>query len=360
MIAAAGPSALWYTTRGAGAVSLLLLTASVALGVVHADRRRPGGGPRLLVESAHRTISLLVLAVLAVHVGTSVLDGFAPIRLVDAFVPFASAYRPLWVGLGALALDLLLALAITSLVRRRLGLRAWRAVHWLAYACWPVAVAHGLGTGSDARTTWLLVLTLGCVVAVAVAVAVRLASTGPGHRAVRGGAAIGMAAAAAALAIWLPQGPLAHGWARRAGTPPELLASAAVARPAPRPSAPRVPRAHPFTATLSGAERDGLTASNVAVVDLGLRLHPGHGRLRVRLAGDPLPGGGVSLRRSAVTLDRGGAAYQGRIERLAGTTLEALVGAPDGRALRLRMALDLQGTSVGGTVTAEPVTGGTG
>jgi hypothetical protein len=165
VIAAAGTPALWYLTRGAGAVALLLLTASVVLGVVHADRRRLPGSGRLLVESLHRTISLLVLAVLAVHVATSVLDTYAPIRLLDAVVPFASAYRPLWVGLGALALDLLLALTLTSVLRGRLGFRSWRAIHWLAYACWPVAVAHGLGSGSDARSGWMLALTLGCVAA---------------------------------------------------------------------------------------------------------------------------------------------------------------------------------------------------
>ena len=70
-------------------------------------------------------------------------------RLVDVVVPFVGAYRPFWLGLGALALDLLAALIVTSLLRARIGLRAWRAVHWVAYACWPVALVHGLGTGSD-------------------------------------------------------------------------------------------------------------------------------------------------------------------------------------------------------------------
>src|SRR5207245_2771326 len=96
------------------------------------------------------------------HIATAVLDSFAPIRVVEAVVPFAGTYRPLWLGLGALAFDLLLALTVTSLLRPLLGLRAWRAVHWLAYACWPVALAHGLGTGSDARSPWMLAITAGC------------------------------------------------------------------------------------------------------------------------------------------------------------------------------------------------------
>lgn len=352
MIAAVGAPALWYATRGTGAVALLLLSASVVLGIVHADRRPLGSG-RLQVESAHRTISLLVLAVLAVHVATSVLDSFAPIRLLDAVVPFGSAYRPLWVGFGAVALDLLLALTLTSLLRRRLGFRSWRALHWLAYACWPVALAHGLGSGSDARAAWLLALALACAAAVLVAAVVRLARSGPGHRALRGGAAAALAAAALALLVWLPQGPLAHGWARRAGTPSQLLASTG-ARPT---AAAPAPQPHAFSAGLSGVERDGSSSAGVAVVDLALRLQPGPGTLRVRLGGEALAGGGVSLRASAVTLVRRGVVYQGRIERLDGATLESLVAAPDGRALRLHVELAAQGTNLSGRLAAGAVSG---
>ena len=88
------------------------------------------------------------------------------LRSLDAVVPFASAYRPLWLGLGAIAIDLLIALVVTSLVRARLGLRAWRGVHWCRYACWPVALLHGLGTGTDARTPWMQALTAVCVAVV--------------------------------------------------------------------------------------------------------------------------------------------------------------------------------------------------
>ena len=211
MIAAAGPSAMWYLTRGAGAVTLVVLTASVVLGIVHADRRRPAGAPRLLVDAAHRTFSLLALAVLAVHILTSVLDGYAPIGLAAAVVPLASAYRPLWVGLGALAVDLLLAVTVTSLVRARLGYRAWRGVHWLAYACCPVAVVHGLGTGSDVRSLWLALVTLACSLAVLGALGFRLAGAGPGHGLVRGGSLAAVLAAVLGLALWLPAGPLARG-----------------------------------------------------------------------------------------------------------------------------------------------------
>ena len=159
MIVAAAPSPLWYLSRGTGAVTLVLLTATVVLGIAGTLRWRPAAGlPRFLVDGLHRNLSLLVVVLLAAHVLTAVLDPFAHLRAIDAVVPLASAYRPLWLGFGALALDLLIALVVTSLVRARLGLRAWRAVHWVAYACWPVALLHGLGTGTDASAPWLQAL----------------------------------------------------------------------------------------------------------------------------------------------------------------------------------------------------------
>ena len=116
--------------------------------------------PRFVLDSLHRNVSLLAVAFLLVHILTAVLDSFAPISLTDAIVPFGGSYRPFWLGLGAVAFDLLLAVALTSIVRRRLGYGAWRATHWLAYACWPIALLHGLGTGSDVKSTWLLALNI--------------------------------------------------------------------------------------------------------------------------------------------------------------------------------------------------------
>jgi len=160
-----GPG-LWYATRATGLVTLLLLTVSVLLGILTAGRFAHENWPRFLSQGLHRNISLLVLAFLALHVGTTVIDTYTSISLTAAFVPFASAYKTAWLGLGAVALDLLVALAATSLVRRRLGYRSWRRVHWLSYACWPVAVAHGLGIGTDRSTTWVIVLTAACVLSV--------------------------------------------------------------------------------------------------------------------------------------------------------------------------------------------------
>ncbi|MBV8991834.1 MAG: ferric reductase-like transmembrane domain-containing protein, partial [Solirubrobacterales bacterium] len=224
--AAAGPSALWYLTRGTGTVSLLLLTISVALGVANVRRIRTEAMPRFVLDAVHRNASLLALAFVVVHIATSILDGFAPISVLDAVIPFKSAYRPLWLGFGALAFDLLIAVVITSLLRGRFGYRTWRAVHWTAYASWPVALLHGLGTGSDTKTGWMLVLTGVCVIAVIVAVVARATAGWPDHAGARMTALAASVLTPIGLLVWLPGGPLAAGWAKEAGTPASLLAAA--------------------------------------------------------------------------------------------------------------------------------------
>jgi methionine sulfoxide reductase heme-binding subunit len=166
---------LWYLSRATGAVTLVLLTLTVALGIADERRWAPRRTPRFVVDHLHRSTSLLVMVVLAIHIATNVMDGYVQIRLVDAIVPFVGSYHPLWLGLGTLAFDLLLAVILTSILRERIGHRAWRAVHWAAYACWPVAVTHGLGIGTDVGTTgWMLWLTVACGAVVALAVRARL------------------------------------------------------------------------------------------------------------------------------------------------------------------------------------------
>jgi sulfoxide reductase heme-binding subunit YedZ len=173
-VAAATPSAYWFITRGSGLVTLILLTLTVALGVANVQRLQTGRVPRFVVNAVHRNASLLALVFLAIHIVTVVLDSYVNIRPIDAVLPFGAGYRPFWVGLGAIALDLMLAMLVTSLLRRHIGYRAWRAAHWLAYACWPVALLHGLGTGTDAGTTSMQVVTAVCVAIVAASLLSRL------------------------------------------------------------------------------------------------------------------------------------------------------------------------------------------
>jgi methionine sulfoxide reductase heme-binding subunit len=180
--------ALWYLSRGTGVVSLVLLSMVVVGGILVRRGVAPARLPRFVVLGLHRNVALLSVAFLAIHIATVVLDSYVPIDLRDAVIPFVSHYRPIWVGLGAVAADLMVALVVTSLLRARIGLRVWRAVHWAAYALWPVAVAHGFGTGSDIGQEWFLAVTAACVGAVLGAVAWRMGSAEPAQPQPRGSA----------------------------------------------------------------------------------------------------------------------------------------------------------------------------
>jgi predicted ferric reductase len=146
-------------------------------------------------------------------------------------IPFHGTYRPFWLGLGAVGFDLLIAVLITSLARARVGYGKWRAIHWLAYACWPVAVLHGLGSGSDARQWWLMLILVACVTAVLVAAILHLTVLGSRFTSgIRAAGLVGVVGFALGLVVWVPQGPLGHGWARRSGTPRSLLVKPVASR----------------------------------------------------------------------------------------------------------------------------------
>lgn len=177
ILSLSGPG-LWYATRATGLVTLLLLTLSVFLGVLTAGRFASQKWPRFLTMGLHRNISLVVLIFLALHVTTTLIDTYTHIPVAAAFLPFASSYKGgVWLSLGAVALDLLIALVITSLVRMRIGHRAWRRLHWAAYACWPIALMHGLGIGTDTRSLVVYVFTLICMTSVAAIATWRLVTS---------------------------------------------------------------------------------------------------------------------------------------------------------------------------------------
>src|SRR5205823_14107568 len=169
-------SILWYTTRGAGAVTLILLSAVVVLGILSNLRVQSPGWPRFLTTGLHRNLALMTLVFLALHIVTAVVDPFTNLGWAAALIPFSSSYRTFWLGLGVISFELLLAIVVTSLVRGVLGHRAWRAIHWLTYAAWPVGVVHGLGTGTDTWSAWMLAIAAGCVAGVGAAIVLRLTS----------------------------------------------------------------------------------------------------------------------------------------------------------------------------------------
>ncbi|MFL6144310.1 MAG: ferric reductase-like transmembrane domain-containing protein [Labedaea sp.] len=147
-------SSYWYLTRASGFISLALFSVAFTLGLLTAGRVWSPRWPRFVTESLHRSVSLVAVCMVVVHVTTILFDRYVKISVVDTVVPFVSAYLPLWVGLGAVAFDVIIALILTSLLRTRLSRFWWRTVHWLAYLGWPVALAHTVGIGTD--RLWVL------------------------------------------------------------------------------------------------------------------------------------------------------------------------------------------------------------
>ena len=169
------PQILWYAGRATGAVSLALFTAVLVVGILTAGRAGVAGLPRAGVQRLHRSLSLVAIAFLTVHIVTTIVDGYVDIGWWDVVVPFAAGYDPFWVGLGTVAVDLLVAIGITSALRRRLPLGVWRVVHLTAYAMWPIALLHGWGvSGGDGRQTWLIVVDIVCAATVLAALGYRL------------------------------------------------------------------------------------------------------------------------------------------------------------------------------------------
>lgn len=157
---------LWFLNRATGLVLLLLLTLAVVLGLGTSVARAGRGVPRFVGQHLHRNVGLLSVALLAVHITAAVADTFVTIHWWEAFVPFVGEYKPVWVGLGALGLDLLVAVAVTSAVRTRLPEPLWRGVHLLTYVAWGISVVHGVGVGTDTAALWSRGLYFGAVGAV--------------------------------------------------------------------------------------------------------------------------------------------------------------------------------------------------
>ena len=358
----------WFATRSTGIAALVLLTASMVLGILTSSRYARPSLPRFVTMGLHRNVSLLVLVFLALHIVTTVVDSFAPISWTDALLPFAGTYRPFWLGLGALSFDLLIALTVTSLLRGRLGYRTWRWVHWTSYGCWPIAVMHGLGTGTDNKLPLFLVVTAGCVGSVVVALWYRLATGWPEHRGVRvSSAVLSVVLPVLALGWWLG-GPLQPGWALKAGTPAALVVNPKVVQPNPAavattsPPAGQVSSARqlpqpPFTAPLVASIAQSAPNQDGAIA---IRIHGTtgagtNGLLDIVLDGTPTDGGGVSLTGSQVSYGTPSQPkqYTGQLTGLNGGVLEIATRDKSGRRLALTVTLNINGTQATGQVSAK-------
>jgi sulfoxide reductase heme-binding subunit YedZ len=165
---------LWYATRASGIVALILLTLTMVLGLATTSRARARHWPGFAQQEFHRRVSILAVVFLALHVLTSILDTYVHIGWLAIVVPFSSPYSPFWVGLGAIALDLMLAVFVSSLLRSHLKPATWRGIHWLAYGSWPIALAHTFGLGTDSGEHWVIAVGVLCVLSVGLALAWRV------------------------------------------------------------------------------------------------------------------------------------------------------------------------------------------
>jgi hypothetical protein len=349
-------SPLWYTTRATGIIALLLITASVVLGLLTSVRFARPNWPRFVTVGLHRNMSLLVLAFTGLHIVTTVTDSYAHINLLAVLVPFASSYRPIWLGLGTAAFDLLLAVTITSLLRVHVGHRVWRFVHWLAYLCWPAAIFHSLGTGTDTPQRWVLAVTALCVAAVVATAAWRLALGWHERTGARVALAGVVVVALVAGTMWLASGPLKPGWARRSGTPASLLARSAGLPAAKAPGAAGQLPAVPFSASLSGTVAQNTSGNGGAVVRIQTTAAPSSGSgsaaLGIIITGQADGSGGVTMSGSQVTFGPAASPqqYTGQLAGLNGTSMTARVRDSAGKRLQLAITLQPNGSSVTGTL----------
>jgi sulfoxide reductase heme-binding subunit YedZ len=333
-------------------MALILLTATVVLGVATGAGASAPGIPRVVTGALHRNLSLLVLMFVAGHVLTTVLDSYTPIGLTAAFVPFSSSYRGFWLGLGAIAFDLLLAIAVTSLLRDRMSYRAWRAVHWLSYASWPVALWHGLGTGTDTRVPWLLALDALCAASVLGTAGWRLTRAHPGP------ARITLISAAVLLpvatVVFVAVGPLQPGWARRAGTPVTLLGThQATDGQAAGPSSE--PASNPAAFTGQVHDATSPASGQVTVTVNGRTSGPTARAVTVVLHGTP-DGAGIAMSTGTVLLGAAGQdpARQGSVTQLDGHELTATLHGPGTQGESARLYLVISGNRASGRLSISP------
>ncbi len=152
-----GAGTLWYFSRSAGAISLLLLTFTTMLGILGSRKIPLPGLTAAGVQRLHRTFTGLTVVFVALHVSAAIVDGYVELHVIDAFVPLASQYDPLWIGLGAVAVDLIIAMAVTGIFRRHLSYRAWKGLHYATYALFPIAAVHAITVGGgDPSQPWMI------------------------------------------------------------------------------------------------------------------------------------------------------------------------------------------------------------
>jgi ferric reductase like protein len=338
----------WEAARAGGFAAYGLLSLSVVVGLVLRNRWHSLRWPRVVTNELHGYLSLLALVFLVFHVLAVAVDPFTHFGLAEVLVPLVSHYRPLWMGLGIVALYLLLAVWVTTLLRRRIGHRAWRRTHVLAFGVYAAATVHGLGTGSDTRTVWGTAVYVTSVSLVALLAGRRLLVPAGSGAQPRPLLAAGTAAGVIAFSAWATTGPYAAHWGSHGGgkhAPPAQVVAAPPARvPAVRRRQPSPVVVPPFTASFAGRVLVSPVNENgrVTVRIDGALAGATHDHLEILLHGVPTEDGGVMMEQSRVRMGTTTPLYQGTVTALHGSVLIASVRSPR-QHLRLGIALQLTG-----------------
>jgi len=244
----------WYAARAAGVVAYVLLTAVVLVGLTLAGKLTMKTWPKFAVTDLHRFGSLLVGVFIGIHVLTIALDTYTPFSVTQLVVPFASSYRPVWVALGIVSTELLIAVAVTNALRGRIPYRWWRRAHFATFLVWAGATVHGIGAGTDSGALWLSTIYVVAVASVLAALAWRILAKRVGPLPLGGIAAV---AAAAGAAMTLAVGALPHG-----GATHRVVAAA------------RVPSSVSDSFTGAITQQDGASAALVSVIGTGTGSRP--------------------------------------------------------------------------------------
>lgn len=170
---------LWYVARGGGLVSLALLAVSVALGLVLGARLPLPGLPRPSVIEVHRFASMLAMVFAAVHVLALLLDADSGVSPLGAVVPFVDDVAPLGTAMGILALQMAVAVWVSTRLRRRIGHAWWRAIHRLTYAVFALGLLHGVLAGTDTGGPVATAVHLGALALVGPPLVVRMLGPAP-------------------------------------------------------------------------------------------------------------------------------------------------------------------------------------
>jgi DMSO/TMAO reductase YedYZ heme-binding membrane subunit len=145
----------WLLARAGGLTAYVLLTLSVLAGLVLKSRPFRSLKPAAVTD-LHRLLALLGLGARAGHAAALVLDTTVHVSVAGLFVPGLVSYRPVWTSLGILAAELMIIVYASFSLRKRIGTKNWRRLHWATYAIFGAATVHGIGAGTDTREPWVL------------------------------------------------------------------------------------------------------------------------------------------------------------------------------------------------------------